>query len=180
MAGPLISELPFHAVGGQPGFEPEALERFVTQTRVATLAYLRADGRPHQTPIWFTYREGTFFMTTGADAPKDRALTRDPRVSITIQDDAPPYRAVIMEGVVELTPLDPADDPTDGVAVRYFGKVAAAEYEKMAAESYEAGLTLISFRPTAVRGFDNTNAIGRPTLAFLWLRERLPIPRRWL
>ncbi len=143
-----VSSLPFHPVGGQPAFEPDALERFVSETRIATLAYVRRDGRPHQSPIWFTYRDGAFLMTTSTDAPKHRALVRD---------------------------------PTEGVAVRYFGKLAAAEYEKLTADTYaETGLTLVTFRPAVVRGFDNTRAIGRATLAFVRLRERLPIPRTWL
>lgn len=171
----LLSELPFHAVGGQPAFEPDALERFVAQPRIATLAYLRADHRPHQTPIWYTYAEGEFLMTTVSASPKHRALVRDPRVSLTISDDAAPYRAVILEGAVELAPLDPADDPTSGMAARYFGRLGAREYGKLTAALYEeSGQTLISFRPTVVRGFDNTRAVGRSALTFMRLRERLP------
>jgi len=176
-----IAELDFRPVGGQPAFEPAELERFVSETRVAVLAYLRADQRPHQAPIWYTYRDGTFFMTTETSSAKDKALIRDPRVSLTIQDDAPPYRAVIMEGSVELSPLDPASDPTAGVAIRYFGLLGAREFEKLTAEAFEAsGLTRITFRPTVIRGFDNTKALGRFSLAFIRLRERLPVPRRWL
>lgn len=179
----LISEVPFQPVGGQPGFDPAQLERFVhrARRRVAVLAYLRGDGRPHQVPIWYTYEAGTFWMSTVTGSPKHRALLRDPRVSLTIQDEAPPYRAVILEGVVELSPLEHADDPTAGVAVRYFGRVAANEYDKLTAELYAAsGLTLMALTPTAVRGFDNRKALSKPVHAFVRLRERLPIPRTWL
>lgn len=176
-----LGALPFRAVGDQPAFRPAALERFVAGRRIAVLAYSRADGRPNQSPIWYCYRDGVFFMSTVTGSPKHRALARDPRVCLTIQDERPPYRAVIVDGTAELAPLDPEADPTEGMAVRYFGRIAAAEYERMTAAHYEqTGLTLVTLRPEAVRGFDNERALGRATLAFVRLRERLPIPRRWL
>lgn len=176
-----LSALPFQPVGGQPAFAAEQLERFVAKRRVAVLGYLRSDGRPHQVPIWYTYRDGTLLMSSVTDSPKHRALLRDPRVSLTIQDEAPPYRAVILEGTVTMSPIDAANDPTEGVAVRYFGRVAANEYRKMTAELYAtSGLTLIALTPSAVRGFDNHRALSWPVLAFVKLRERLPIPRSWL
>lgn len=180
-----LADLPFTAVGGQPAFRPPDLERFVAERRVAVLAYLRADGRPHQSPIWYTYRDGVIHMTTVTESPKHRALRRDGRVSLTVQDERPPYRALVVEGTVELAPLsapgDAAADPTAGMAVRYFGRVGAAEYDRLTAETYAAsGLTLVTLRPTALRGFDNTHALGKASLAFVRLRGHLPVPRRWL
>ncbi len=176
-----LATLPFQPLGGQPAFTPEDLEAFVAGRRVAVLAYLRHDGRPHQSPIWYTHRDGVFIMTTVTGSPKHRALTRDSRVSLTIQDERPPYRAVILEGTVDLTPRDANNDPTSGMAIRYFGRVGAAEYDRLTAETYESnGLTLITMRAVAVRGFDNTHALSRTALAFVRLREHLPLPRRWL
>lgn len=176
-----LDDLPFTALGGQPGFAPGGVERFVSEPRVAVLAYVRADGRPGQAPIWYIPRDGAFFMSTMTGSPKHRALIRDPRVCLTIQDERPPYRAVLADGSVTLASLDGGDDPTAGIAVRYFGRVGAAEYERMTAAEYaRTGITLITLRPAALRGFDNTHAIGRATLAFIRLRDRLPIPRNWL
>lgn len=182
MTAATLDDLPFTALGGQPPFAPGTIEPFVREPRIAVLAYVRADGRPGQAPIWYTYRDGAFFMSTTTGSPKHRALARDPRVCLTIQDERPPYRAILADGRVTLAPLSPGDaDPTAGMAVRYFGRVGAAEYERMTAEEYaRTGLTLISFRPDALRGFDNTRALSAPVLAFIRLRDRLPIPRSWL
>ncbi len=178
---PLVSELPFHAVGGQPPFLPAELEKFVRSPRVAVLAYLRRDGRPHQSPIWYTYRGGLFLMSTVTASPKHRAIERDARVTLTIQDERPPYRAVVMEGAVDLTPLSTDDNPTVGMATRYMGRLAAAEYDKMTGELYRStGLTLMTFRPAVVRGFDNAAALGRASLFLVRLRRFLPLPRTWL
>jgi PPOX class probable F420-dependent enzyme len=172
-----LDQLPFRALGGQPGFAPGTIERFARAPRVAVLAYVRADGRPGQAPIWYTLRDGTFWMSTVTGSPKHRALERDPRVCLTIQDERAPYRALIADGKVELALLDPAHDPTAGMAVRYFGKLAAAEFDRLTAAEYaRTGLTSIALRPDALRGFDNTYLLGASARAFLWLRERLPAP----
>ncbi len=173
--------LPCAALGGQPGFAPGAIERFARAPRIAVLAYARGDGRPCQSPIWYTLREGAFWMSTVTGSPKHRALERDPRVCLTIQDERPPYRALIADGKVELSPLEPGRDPTAGMAVRYFGRLGAAQYERMTAAEYaRTGLTLIALRPSALRGFDNTRLLGPGARVFLWARERLPVPRSWL
>lgn len=175
-----LSHLKFRAVGDQPAFDAQALERFVRAPRVAVLAYARADGRPGQSPIWYVYRDGVFYMSTVAGSPKAKALARDPRVCLTIQDEAAPYRAAIFDGEVELSPLA-QDGPVAGIATRYLGKFGAAAYDKMTAETYDrAGLTLIALRPASVRGFDNTRGLGAGNSLYLKLRALLPIPRAWL
>jgi PPOX class probable F420-dependent enzyme len=176
-----LDTLPFTALGGQPGFAPGAIERFVREPRIAVLAYARADGRPGQVPIWYLLRDGAFEFSTVTGSPKHRALLRDPRVCLTIQDERPPYRAVLADGAVTLAPLPPESAAAGELAVRYFGRVGAAEYARLTAEEYaRTGLTRVALRPTALRGFDNTQAIGRAALAFVRLRNRLPIPRSWL
>ena len=180
MSDPLAT-MPFRALGGQPGFEPADVPRFVDARRIGVLAYVRKDGRPNQSPIWYTVRDGRFHMTTVSGSPKHRALERRPDVSLTIQDERPPYRAVIVDGRVVLSPVDPANDPTEGMAVRYLGRIAAAAYDGLTGEQYAAsGLTLITLTPRELKGFDNTRALTGVQRAFTRAREHLPIPRTWL
>lgn len=147
---------------------------------MAVLAYVRRDGRPNQSPIWYVYREGAVLMSTVTGSPKHRALERDPRVCLTIQDEAPPYRAVVLEGTIELSPM-PEPDPTGGMSVRYLGRLGAAAYDRLTTDHYAAsGLTLLTLRPDAIRGFDNSRALSRSALAFVKVRNRLPLPRRLL
>jgi len=183
MTAPIpLDQRPFKALGGQPAFDPDDIAAFVDQRRVGVLAYVRANGDPNQVPIWYTHRDGAFYMSTTTTGPKRRALERNPRISLTIQDERPPYRAVIVGGTALLRPLgDGADNPTEGMATRYFGRLAAAAYDRMTHELYEAsGMTLITLVPAEIKGFDNTNALSRGELAFTRLREHLPIPRRML
>ncbi len=176
-----LSELPFKPVGGQPAFAPRALENFVAAPRVALLAYARRDGRPNQVPIWYAYRDGLFLMLTSKTSPKAKALARDPRVCLSIQDETPPYRAVIIDGRVTLADAEVTGGLHTELATRYFGKLGGAEYEKMvAAENTKSGVLLITLTPESVRGFDNHRLIGAPLRAFMRIRNVLPIPRGWL
>jgi PPOX class probable F420-dependent enzyme len=167
-------------LGSQPAWRADRLERFVRQPRIAVMSYVRADGRPGQAPIWYVERQGVLYANVGTGSPKHRALRRDPRVSITIQDERPPYRAVIFDAVVDLQD-QPARAETAGIERRYFGRIGGAAYRKMVAEE-EAhnGFTEIVMRPLDVRGFDNTVGLSPVTVAFLRLRPHLPLLRRFL
>jgi PPOX class probable F420-dependent enzyme len=82
---------------------------FLTErARTAKVSTTRPDGHPHVTPVWFDLdADGTLVFTTDADSVKGRSLRRDPRVSLCVDDDAPPFAFVIIEGTVSLS-----EDPT--------------------------------------------------------------------
>ena len=85
----------------------EYREFLLGSVRTATLATVRADGRPHAAPIWYHLDGETFVFTTGEDTVKGRNLRRDGRVSLCIDDERPPFHFVIVEGVATLTAGDP-------------------------------------------------------------------------
>ena len=176
-----LRDLPFKAAGGQPAFDPATLERFVAAPRVGILAYTRRDGRPNQVPIWYAYRGGKFLMLTSPTSPKAKALARAPRACLTIQDETPPYRAVVVDDDVAHEATSPAAGLNSELATRNFGKVGGRENEKMTAEeNAKHGLVLITLAPTSVRGFDNHRLIGAPLRAYMRIRNALPIPRNWV
>lgn len=57
------------------------------------LGFLASDGRPLVAPVWF-YRRGQRVFNTGRDTAKGRALERDSRVAICVDDPHPPYSSV--------------------------------------------------------------------------------------
>ena len=59
-------------------------------TRTAKLGYLASDGRPLVAPVWFVVDGGDLVFNTGRDTAKGRALARDPRVVICVDDEQPP------------------------------------------------------------------------------------------
>ena len=176
-----ISRFPFKPLGGQPAFEVEEMKKFLARPRIAVLSYIRADGRPNQAPIWYDYSDDTLRMTIATGSAKHRALLKDARVCVAIQDERPPYRAVIVDGTLEMADLPEDDTLAFDMAVRYFGKYAAGEYWKMTEEERQKnGSTVLTLIPSEVKGFDNTRAINRALLTGVRIRNSLPIPRHWL
>ena len=67
-------------------------------TRTGRLATVRKDGSPHVAPVWFLIDtvDGSDFIvfTTGADTVKGYAVRRDPRLSMVVDVDVPPFSFV--------------------------------------------------------------------------------------
>ena len=176
-----LRDVRFQAMAPSPAFKPDDLEAFVSAPRIATLAYAKRDGMPTQFPIWYRYEDGRFHMVTSATSAKAKALARTGRACLTIKDDMPPYRAVVIDGDVTFS-----ETPVEGglnrwLAVHYFGRLAGAQYEKMAIEEYsKSGLTKITIDPTRVRGFDNHQMIPAHLRFYQRMRESLPLLRRFM
>ena len=81
----------------------EALEFLGTGTRTAKVAWVASDGRPHVAPIWFIVEDGDMLFNTSAEAGKSRAMQRDPRISLVVDVEEPPYAFVKVDGTVEIT-----------------------------------------------------------------------------
>jgi len=69
-------------------------------TKTGKLATVRRDGRPHVVPIWYDLDGDDIIFQTGANSVKANNMKRDPRVSITVDDQEPPYSYVQIEGTV--------------------------------------------------------------------------------
>ncbi|TDD81314.1 PPOX class F420-dependent oxidoreductase [Actinomadura rubrisoli] len=98
-------------------------------TRTGKAAVTRKDGGPHVTPIWFVLDGDDVVFTTHGESVKGRALARDPRVTICVDDDTPPFSFVIIRAEAAL--LDDLDETRKWAAViggRYMGADRAEEY----------------------------------------------------
>ncbi len=72
----------------------------------AHLALVTKDGAPQVTPVWFDYDGTHITINTARGRVKDKILRRHPRVALSIQDPANPYRYVQVRGqVVEETEI---------------------------------------------------------------------------
>lgn len=103
-------------------------EFIMTGTRTGKLAVVPADGRPHVTPVWFVLDGDDVVFTTHQSGVKARALKRDPRVAMCVDDQAPLYSYVTIEGAVSL--LDDTGTVrrwATHIAARYMGADRAEE-----------------------------------------------------
>ena len=98
-------------------------------TRTGKLAIVRADGRPHVTPTWFTLDGDDVVLTTHGTSMKAKAIRRDPRVAMCVDDQAPPYSYVLVEGTATLSDdLDELRRVATAVGGRYMSADRADEF----------------------------------------------------
>ncbi|MDI2131785.1 PPOX class F420-dependent oxidoreductase [Yinghuangia seranimata] len=114
---------------------PDEVLAFLTAgPRTGKLATVRPDGRPHVTPIWFDVDEldGTaieIVFNTAETSVKGRNLLNDPRLSLCVDDDRPPFSYVVIEGEARMI-----DDSAElrawatRIGGRYMGADRAVEY----------------------------------------------------
>lgn len=58
----------------------------------------RPDGRPHATPVWGVWVDGTFYFGGGPDTRRSRNLAQNPHVAVHLESGD---EVVIIEGVTE-------------------------------------------------------------------------------
>jgi PPOX class probable F420-dependent enzyme len=119
--------------------------------RTGKLATVRADGRPHVAPVWFDVdddEDGSLVFNTGRATVKGRNLRRDPRASLCVDDQRPPFSFVVVEGVVEIS------DELEEVR-RWAGRIGGRYMGADLAETYRArngvpGELVVRLRPERV------------------------------
>jgi len=128
--------------------DPEVRDFLQRGTRTGKLSYLAASGRPLVAPIWFIVEDDSIIFNTGKDTAKGRSLARDPRVSLCVDLEEPPYAFVQVQGEAELSE-DPAEliRPATAIGARYMRHDRAAEYGKRNAVP---GELIVRLRPAKV------------------------------
>ena len=86
----------------------------------ARLAYIWTDGTPRVVPIWFHWNGGEIVMATPPKAPKLKALAKNPRVSLTIDDNTFPHKVLLIRGSARLEPVEGIVPEYEAAAARYF------------------------------------------------------------
>ena len=100
---------------------PKAI-KLIEEKNFAHFASIMPDGSPHVTPVWVDREGDTILVNTAEGRVKQRNVTRDPRVAISIADQNNPYEKVVIYGLVKEQTVKGADDRIDKLAKKYFGK----------------------------------------------------------
>ncbi|MTE13032.1 pyridoxamine 5'-phosphate oxidase family protein [Nocardia aurantiaca] len=82
----------------------EEIAGFLARSRVATMATLSAEGRPHLVAMWYALIDGEIWFETKAKAQKTVNLRRDPRITVMVEagDTYDQLRGVSIEGRAEV------------------------------------------------------------------------------
>jgi PPOX class probable F420-dependent enzyme len=121
-------------------------------TRTAVLATTREDGRPHAVPIAFVLEEDDILFLTNAETVKGRDLLRDPRVTLVVEDEAPPFAFVMIEGTaVASRDIGNLEQVARRISQRYDAGVGTEDFVRFARE--ELGM-LVRVVPTRIVALD--------------------------
>ncbi|UBU12680.1 PPOX class F420-dependent oxidoreductase [Nonomuraea gerenzanensis] len=98
-------------------------------TRTGKLGVTLSDGAPHVTPIWFLLDGDAVVFNTSETGLKARALRRDPRAVLCVDDQTPPYSYVVVKGRASIS-VDLEEMLAWAVEIgrRYMGDERAQEF----------------------------------------------------
>ncbi len=127
---------------------PQSRAFLMGGTRTGKLATVRADGRSHVVPIWFVLDGDILIFTTGASSVKAANMRRDPRVTLCVDDETPPYAYIMVEGTISIS--EDGDELlhwATRIGGRYMGAARAEEYGK---RNGVPGELLVRITPTKI------------------------------
>jgi PPOX class probable F420-dependent enzyme len=102
-------------------FDEEAIE-VIEGKNFAYFATLMADGSPHISPVWIDRDGDTLLINTVPGRVKQKNVSRDPRVAISIIQEKTPYRHLFIRGRVIEQTREGALDHINHLARKYLGK----------------------------------------------------------
>lgn len=104
----------------------EPLVKFFRGQNFAFLGTLNKDGSPQVTPTWVDIEEKNeegheemILVNTAIDRQKQKNVSRDPRISISIVDEDNPYSMITIKGRVVEQTTKGADEHIDKLAKKY-------------------------------------------------------------
>jgi PPOX class probable F420-dependent enzyme len=156
---------------------PRDAERFLRGRHVGVLTTINPDGSPLQTPVWYHCDDGVIYVRTNSRSAKVRNVRRDPRVSLCVQEERPPYKGVTVRGTASVE----ADRPelSARMARHYIGAIAATFYLRLRTlrEIEDDPDTILVIAPERKRGWDYTPQT--PLVGRVWLALKRVLPP-WL
>ena len=116
-----------------PKLNEREIDAFLAERgHLARIATVKSDGAPSVVPVWFIYENGSILITPRKNSEFLANVRREPRVAITIDEDASAYRKVLFEGAAKIL-YQPGedrkwDDTYRRIACRYIDEDSADRY----------------------------------------------------
>jgi PPOX class probable F420-dependent enzyme len=133
---------------------PAELGDLLEAPLVAVLATYRTDGSVLLSPVWHQWRDGGFDVVVGPNDIKLKHLRRDPRASVVVYGNDPPFAGLEARGEASLDP-DGGAAAILSMALRYLGPEDGPAYAATVANS-----VLVRLEPTQTRGWDFADEWG--------------------
>lgn len=98
---------------------PEKYADLFEKKAFASLATVNSDGTPQVTPVWVDYDGTNVIVNSARGRRKDKNMTKNAAVSLSIMDPDNPYRYLEVRGRVAEITEDGADQHIDKMAKKY-------------------------------------------------------------
>lgn len=82
------------------------IDRFLRDQRLAVLGTVKADGMPQLTPVYYAWDGKLIYLSITKTRAKYRNIVRDPRVTLCVVQDTPPYPSLSIYGRAEIEEED--------------------------------------------------------------------------
>jgi PPOX class probable F420-dependent enzyme len=90
---------------------------------IAFVATIMKDGSPQITPTWIDIQDKEILINTALGRVKQKNVTRDPRIAVSIVDRNNPFHMVTLRGeVIDQITGELADNHIDKLAKKYLDK----------------------------------------------------------
>ena len=110
-----------------------AARKIIDAPNPAVLATVSPDGSPQTSVVWVRRDGNDLLVSSAAGRRKDRNLARDPRVSMTVYDQADPLQYVEVRGLASISE-DAGRQLAVSLAEEYEGPGAGQEYLELPPE----------------------------------------------
>jgi PPOX class probable F420-dependent enzyme len=105
----------------------DAARKIIDSPNPAVLATVNPDGSPQTSVVWVRRDGNDLLISSAAGRRKDKNLARDPRVSVTVYDQADPLQYVEVRGLATVSE-DTGRQLAVSLAEEYEGPGAGQEF----------------------------------------------------
>ena len=106
---------------GATELDQKDMHRLFQGRNLAFISTLSKDGSPHITPVWADIEGDLILINTFDTSAKNKNITKDPRIAISVVENNNPYNMVSIKGRVIERTTEGADEHLKKLAKRYLG-----------------------------------------------------------
>lgn len=141
-----------------PPLTREEIEIFLKESPIARFCTKNHDGTIHIAPVWFKYDQGEFLFGTQDTSRKARNLKRNTDVTLLIDNQAPPYKGIVVYGKATLD-YDNVLNKRISIFKKYMPEENAKGMAEGLAKTWKP--VVIHVKPHHMTSYDYAKAPGR-------------------
>jgi nitroimidazol reductase NimA-like FMN-containing flavoprotein (pyridoxamine 5'-phosphate oxidase superfamily) len=141
-----------------PPLTKDEIEAFLKEAPIARFCTKNSDGAIHVAPIWFKYDQGEFLFGTQDKSRRVRNLKRNSDVTLLIDNQAPPYKGIVVYGKATLD-YDNVINKRVSIFKKYMPEENAKGMADGLAKTWKP--VVIHVKPHRMTSYDYAKAPGR-------------------